>query len=121
MEKSREASGLGGESEAIVQYQVAVTEATHDVVLLHLVRCMGPMLDQNVRQNFELLYLSREVLAQVSIHRASIFEAIVAREPEKAREASHRHLAFIEEVLLDLNREHSRRERSLRRLQQRRD
>jgi len=79
------------------------------------------MLEQNVRQNFELLYLSREVLAKVSSHRARIFEAIVAREPEQAREASHRHLAFIEEILLELNREHSRRERSLRRLQQRKD
>lgn len=109
------------ESDAVMQYQVAVTEATHNVVLLHLLRCMGPLLEQNVRQNFELLYLSQEVLTQVSQHRAGIFAAIVAREPEKAREASHRHLAFIEEVLLDLNREHSRRERSLRRLQQRKD
>lgn len=61
------------------------------------------------------------MLAKVNDHRASIFEAIVAREPEKAREASHRHLAFIEDILLELNREHSRRERSLRRLQQRKD
>ncbi|SLM64585.1 MULTISPECIES: pyruvate dehydrogenase complex transcriptional repressor PdhR [Dickeya] len=121
IETARESGDLVAESEAVMQYQVAVTEATHNVVLLHLLRCMGPMLEQNVRQNFELLYLSREVLTQVSDHRARIFEAIVAREPEKAREASHRHLAFIEEVLLELNREHSRRERSLRRLQQRKD
>ncbi|PWC15730.1 pyruvate dehydrogenase complex transcriptional repressor PdhR [Brenneria roseae subsp. americana] len=121
IQQARDSGDLNAESEAVMQYQVAVTEATHNVVLLHLLRCMGPMLEQNVRQNFELLYLSREVLGKVSIHRAGIFEAIVAREPEKAREASHRHLAFIEEVLLDLNREHSRRERSLRRLQQRKD
>jgi len=57
----------------------------------------------------------------VSKHRAGIFEAIVAREPEKAREASHRHLAFIEEVMLDVSRERSRRDRSLRRLQQRKE
>ncbi len=105
------------EADAVMQYQVAVTEAAHNVVLLHLLRCMAPMLQQNVRQNFELLYSRREMLEKVSSHRASIFEAIVAREPEKAREASHRHLAFIEEVLLELNREHTRRERSLRRLQ----
>ncbi len=43
----------------------------------------------------------------------------MAGEPEQAREASHRHLAFIEEILLDRSREQSRRERSLRRLQQR--
>lgn len=109
------------EAEAVMQYQAAVTEASHNVVLLHLLRCMAPLLEQNVRQNFELLYSRREMLERVSNHRASIFDAIVAREPEKAREASHRHLAFIEEVLLELDREHSRRERSLRLLQQRKD
>ena len=56
-----------------------------------------------------------------SNHRTRIFEAIIAGEPEQAREASHRHLAFIEEILLDRSREESRRERSLRRLQQRKD
>jgi len=61
------------------------------------------------------------MLAQVSSHRASIFAAIMARQPEQAREASHRHLAFIEEILLDRSREQSRRERSLRRLQQRKE
>ncbi len=79
---------------AVMQYQIAVTEAAHNVVLLHLLRCMGPMLEQNVRKNFELFYSSREMLATVSSHRAGIFEAIVAREQEKAREASHRYLAF---------------------------
>jgi len=59
------------------------------------------MLAQNVRQNFELLYARREMLPLVSNHRTRVFEAIMAGEPEQAREASHRHLAFIEEILLD--------------------
>lgn len=104
-----------------MQYQITVTEATHNVGLLHLLRCMGPMLEQNVRKNFELLDSRREMLATVRSHRAGIFEAIVAREPQMAREASHRHLAFIEEFLLNLSREHTRPERSLRRLQERKD
>ncbi|GAB2944708.1 pyruvate dehydrogenase complex transcriptional repressor PdhR [Ewingella sp. S1.OA.A_B6] len=118
---AQESGDLDAEADAVMQYQVAVTEAAHNVVLLHLLRCMGPMLEKNVRQNFELLYSRREMLAVVSKHRAGIFEAIVAREPEKAREASHRHLAFIEEVMLDVSRERSRRDRSLRRLQQRKE
>ena len=65
---------------------------------------------QNVRQNFELLYARREMLPLVSSHRTRIFEAIIAGKPEEAREASHRHLAFIEEILLDRSREESRRE-----------
>lgn len=112
---------LDAETSAVMQFQIAVTEAAHNVVLLHLLRCMEPMLEKNVRQNFELFYLRREMLAKMSNHRTAIYQAIVAREPEKAREASHRHLAFIEEILLDLGREQTRRERSLRRLQQRKD
>ncbi|MGG9126917.1 FCD domain-containing protein, partial [Escherichia coli] len=78
------------------------------VVLLHLIRCMEPTLAKNVRQNFELLYSRREMLSLVSSHRTRIFEAIRAGKPEEAREASHRHLAFIEEILLDRSREESR-------------
>ena len=63
----------------------------------------------------------REMLPLVSSHRTRIFEAIMAGKPEEAREASHRHLAFIEEILLDRSREESRRERSLRRLEQRKN
>ena len=88
------------EASAVMQYQFAVTEAAHNVVLLHLLRSKQPMLEDNIRQNFDLLYSRHEMLVKVSAHRASIFEAIVVREPEKAREASHRHLAFIEEMLL---------------------
>ncbi|EGM4309871.1 GntR family transcriptional regulator [Salmonella enterica] len=108
-------------TEAVLQYQIAVTEAAHNVVLLHLLRCMEPMLAQNVRQNFELLYARREMLPLVSTHRTRIFEAIMAGKPEEAREASHRHLAFIEEIMLDRSREESRRERALRRLEQRKN
>ena len=121
IQQAQDSGDLDAEADAVMKYQIAVTEAAHNVVLLHLLRSMGPMLEQNVRQNFELLYARREMLAKVSGHRASIYEAIVAREPEQAREASHRHLAFIEEILLDRSREQSRRERSLRRLQQRKE
>ncbi|VEC00768.1 Pyruvate dehydrogenase complex repressor [Cedecea lapagei] len=121
IQQAQESGDLDAEADAVMKYQIAVTEAAHNVVLLHLLRCMEPMLEQNVRQNFELLYARREMLAQVSSHRASIFAAIMARQPEQAREASHRHLAFIEEILLDRSREQSRRERSLRLLQQRKD
>ncbi|CAK9886007.1 MAG: Pyruvate dehydrogenase complex repressor [Candidatus Erwinia impunctatus] len=118
IQSAQDEGNLDAEADAVLQYQIAVTEAAHNVVLLHLLRCMGPMLKQNVQQNFELLYSRREMLAKVSGHRVSVFEAIMDREPEKAREASHCHLAFIEEILLNISREQSRRARSLRRIQQ---
>ena len=96
IELAQQSGDLDAESNAVLQYQ-------------------------NVRQNFELLYSRREMLPLVSSHRTRIFEAIMAGKPEEAREASHRHLAFIEEILLDRSREESRRERSLRRLEQRKN
>ncbi len=45
-------------------------------------------------------------------------QAVINGEPEQARQASNSHLAFIEEALLEADRERSRIERSLRRSQQ---
>ncbi len=122
IERAQQSGDLDAESGAVVQYQIAVTEAAHNVVLLHLLRCMEPMLAQNMRQNFELLYARREMLPVGQQPSHSHFRGDNGRgASEKPREASHRHLAFIEEILLDRSREQSRRERSLRRLQQRKD
>jgi len=85
IELAQTSGDLDAESSAVVQYQIAVTEAAHNVVLLHLLRCMEPMLAQNVRQNFELLYARREMLPLVSKHRTSVFEAIIARERRSRR------------------------------------
>ncbi|MCL9781047.1 pyruvate dehydrogenase complex transcriptional repressor PdhR [Vibrio sp. S4M6] len=105
------------EASAVMHFLVTLTEAAHNVVLLHIVRSLLPLLEQNVLQNLKLLHRREEVVEKVSKHRANIVDAIVSGQPEKAREMSHSHLAYIEETLLDLTREESRRERSLRRIQ----
>lgn len=38
------------EADAVMQYLVVVSEASHNVVLLHLVRCLAPLLEQNVNR-----------------------------------------------------------------------
>ncbi|MCG7498161.1 pyruvate dehydrogenase complex transcriptional repressor PdhR [Vibrio sp. Of7-15] len=119
--KAQQQGDLKAEASAVMHYLIAVTESAHNVVLLHMVRSLAPLLEQNVLQNFELLNRREDVVEKVGKHRAEIVNAIVSGEPDKAREASHEHLAYIEETLLDLTREESRRERSLRRIQQRKD
>ncbi|MCG3759085.1 pyruvate dehydrogenase complex transcriptional repressor PdhR [Vibrio cincinnatiensis] len=108
---------LEAEAVSVMEFLIAITEATHNVVLLHIVRSLAPLLEQNILQNFKLLHRRPEAVEKVSKHRANIVDAIVSGQPEKAREMSHSHLAYIEETLLDLTREESRRERSLRRIQ----
>ncbi|QUJ67074.1 pyruvate dehydrogenase complex transcriptional repressor PdhR [Photobacterium sp. GJ3] len=121
IQEAQQQGDLKSEAAAVMQYLIAVTESAHNLVLLHIIRSLAPLLEQNVYQNFELLNRRPEVVEKVSKHRADIVHAIVSGQPEMAREASHAHLAYIEETLLDLTLEDSRRERSLRRIQQRKD
>jgi GntR family transcriptional repressor for pyruvate dehydrogenase complex len=109
---------IEAESAAVMAFLIALTEAAHNVVLLHIVRSLAPLLEQNVLENLKLLHRRKDVVEKVSIHRANIVDAIVSGQPEQAREMSHSHLAYIEETLMDLTKEESRRERSLRRIQQ---
>ena len=121
IQEAQQQGDLPAEAAAVMQYLIAVTESAHNVVLLHIIRSLAPLLEQNVLQNFERLNRRPEVVAKVRNHRANIVQAIVSGEPERAREASHAHLAYIEETLLDLSQEESRRVRSLRRVQQRKE
>lgn len=100
---------------ALSAFHLRITEASHNVVLLHLVRGMQPLLTENIRQNLEVLAGKAGILQKLNAHRQHIVTAIVAGEPEQAREACYEHLAYIEHALLTLSRENSRMQRSLRR------
>lgn len=110
--------GLAEESVAVTGFYLAVAEASHNVVLLHLLRAMKPMLEQNILRNNEILNRRPGVVAKIRRHRVTLIETILSGEPEQARTACHEHLAFIEETLLDMQREDSRIERSMRRFRQ---
>lgn len=115
---SYEADDIDQQARAVVNFSLAITEASHNVVLLHAVRCLQPLLMDSIKNNLTQLASRESLLAQVQVHRQRLLDAILARLPEAARQASQEHLAFIEEALLGINKEQSRIQRSLRRLQQ---
>ncbi|MCA1929201.1 pyruvate dehydrogenase complex transcriptional repressor PdhR [Rheinheimera sp.] len=109
---------LDAEARSVGQFYSAVAEASHNVVLLHLVRGLTPLVEQNIKLNLEVLRQKEGIVSQLNSHRHSLMQAVINGEPEQARQASNSHLAFIEEALLEADRERSRIERSLRRSQQ---
>ncbi len=109
---------LAAEAAAVGRFYLAVAESSHNVVLLHLVRGLTPLVEQNIRQNLEILQPKEGIVSQLNSHRQRLMQAVINGEPEQARQASNSHLAFIEEALLEADRERSRLERSLRRSQQ---
>ena len=113
-----EEGNIEAKAKAINGFHFSIAEASHNVVLLHLVRGMEALLEQNIVQNLTVLLEKPVVRKQLAEHRKLLLDAVVNGEPDKARVASNAHLAFIEEALLEAGREHSRIERSLRRTQQ---
>ncbi|MFI3246409.1 MAG: pyruvate dehydrogenase complex transcriptional repressor PdhR [Ferrimonas sp.] len=104
------------EAKAIVGFHRTVAEASHNVAMLHLLLSLTPLLERNVSENLKLLYRRAGSSEVANRHRQALFDAILQREPEQARRASNEHLAYIEEVTLEVRREDSRQQRSLRRL-----
>lgn len=111
------ANDIETQAQMINAFHFAVAEASHNVVLLHLIRGMKSLLEQNIQQNLMVLVQKSDVKTQLAQHRKALFDAVITGQPDKARDASNAHLAFIEEALLQAGKEHSRIERSLRRSQ----
>jgi GntR family transcriptional repressor for pyruvate dehydrogenase complex len=104
------------EANAVYEFYVAICTASHNAVILHTARSMSSLLVDNIERNLTMLAKRPDIFSKITDYRRNLLDAITSGQPKKAWGASHRHLAFIEEVLLKLTHEHSRMERSMRRM-----
>ncbi|WP_281560685.1 pyruvate dehydrogenase complex transcriptional repressor PdhR [Thalassomonas sp. RHCl1] len=105
------------EAKAVFEFYLAICAASHNAIILHLARSMSSLLIDNIEQNLTILAKRPDIFARITDYRKRLLDAIISGQPQRAWGASHRHLAFIEEVLLKLSQENSRMERSMRRMQ----
>ncbi|MCJ8320910.1 MAG: pyruvate dehydrogenase complex transcriptional repressor PdhR [Colwellia sp.] len=105
------------EAQAIFDFYLAICSASHNTIILHLARSMSSLLIDNIEQNLKVLAKRPDIFTQMADYRKRLLDAIISGQPQKAWGASHRHLAFIEEVLLKTSQENSRMQRSMRRMQ----
>lgn len=104
------------EAEAVYEFYIAICAASHNVVILQTARSMAQLVIDNIEQNLTILAKRPDIFSKVTDYRKNLLEAIVSGQPKKAWGASHRHLTFIEEILLKLTQENSRIKRTLRRM-----
>ena len=104
------------EAQALVDFYLAMAQAAHNLVLLHILRSLQPMLLDNIKGNLLMLDKNSGVSKKIIQQRKNIVDAILTRDPVIARQASNEHLAFIEETLLEINRQDSRIQRAIRRI-----
>ena len=94
-----------------------MANAAHNMVLQHVMRSLQSMLQDNIQRNLEVLAKHADVEQNINRQRRNIVQAILARDPEQARKASNEHLAYIEDTLLNINRQDMRMQRALRRIE----
>ncbi|MFT7260362.1 MAG: GntR family transcriptional repressor for pyruvate dehydrogenase complex [Glaciecola sp.] len=105
------------EAQALVEFYLTMAKASHNMVLLHVMRSMQGMLVDNIKRNLEMLRAGADVEVQIREQRHAIVQAISSQDPEAAREASNEHLGFVESTLLDINKRDVKLQRAMRRIE----
>lgn len=103
------------ETKADAEFHLAIAEASHNAVLLHTMRSLFTLLHKNIYANLESIYPKRDTRERIHHQHRILLEAIVAENPEKARNAAHDHLAFVEEAIIEQSKDSTRQERAMRR------
>ncbi|MBK8175640.1 MAG: FCD domain-containing protein [Rhodospirillales bacterium] len=99
METAHRLDDPSEEAERDADFHIAIAEASHNIMLLHVIRGLLGFLRKDVVFNRMLLYSragARDVLLEQ--HRA-MYEAILAGDAERARLAAQVHMAHVEDVL----------------------
>ncbi|RJL20581.1 FCD domain-containing protein [Paracoccus siganidrum] len=117
IDRAHEKADARDEAEADVDLHVAVYEASHNIVLLQIMRALSGMLRKGVFHNREKLYARSEVRDVLLLQHRAIFEAVMARDPAAAARAAEDHMGYTRRVLNEIAAAEARLEISLRRLE----
>ena len=101
MEAAHPKRNPADEARLDADFHLAIIEASHNVIMLHMMRSMYDLLREGVFYNRTIMFkqrTTREVLLEQ--HRA-INNALQARDPIAARAAVETHLSYVEDSLAD--------------------
>ena len=89
------------EAQLDAQFHMAIIEASHNVVMLHMMRSMYQLLREGVFYNRQVMFKQRTTRGALLDQHRAINDALQARDPVAARAAVEAHLNFVEGSLED--------------------
>ncbi|WP_409202377.1 FadR/GntR family transcriptional regulator [Sulfitobacter sp. M368] len=89
------------EAQLDAQFHMAIIEASHNVVMLHMMRSMYELLRGGVFYNRQVMFKQRTSRAALLDQHRAINDALQRRDPAGARAAIEKHLNFVEASLND--------------------
>ena len=82
-------------ADADAAFHLAIAEASHNVVLIQMMRNVFKLLRYNVALGRRKLYADQQRFDQLNLQHAEVLEAIERRDPEAASRAVRQHLDFV--------------------------
>ncbi len=111
-------SSAGEEARLDAEFHLAIIEASHNVIMLHMMRSMFQMLRAGVFYNRQVMFQQRTTRDALLDQHRRINDALQSRDPETAQAAVEAHLAYIESAMRDQKRAEKNEETARLRLEQ---
>ncbi|MBT0959300.1 FadR family transcriptional regulator [Alphaproteobacteria bacterium KMM 3653] len=101
MEKMEDDPEPDAESLLDAEFHMAIVEAGHNAVMVHVMRSLYQVLRRTVVANRNALFMQDSLRSAVLKQHRAVNDAIQARDPDKARQALEAHLDFVKSALRD--------------------
>ncbi|MCZ4328344.1 transcriptional regulator LldR [Castellaniella denitrificans] len=101
-------------AQADASFHLSIAEASHNAVLLQMMRGVFELLRSTVTENRQRMYLIQHTQDQLTAQHQALMEAILRGDAEAARETVWRHLEFVHGSVRKLDEDEARRARSSR-------
>lgn len=99
MEQAHEKRNPAEEAGLDAQFHLAIIEASHNVIMLHMMRAMFDMLRQGVFYNRQIMFKQRTTRDMLLLQHGAINGALQSRDGPAARAAVEAHLDYVEQSL----------------------
>ena len=103
------------EAAADTDFHLAIGEASHNVVLVHVMRSLHSLLEKSVHYNLENLYQRPDNFKHLRDQHHHLMAAIIEGDAGGARTASDAHVGYVEKALDELATQRQREDRANRR------
>lgn len=104
MEAAHRKRDPSDEARLDAEFHMSIIEASHNVVMLHMMRAMFDLLREGVFYNRTMMFKQRTTRDMLLDQHRAINDALQTRDPAQARQAVQIHLSYVENALFDRQR-----------------
>lgn len=101
METAHQKRNPADEAHLDADFHLSIIEASHNIIMLHMMRSMYELLREGVFYNRTIMFKQRTTRDMLLDQHRLINDALQSRDPEGARRAVEAHLNFVESALSD--------------------